>query len=96
MNNIVNDWKGHNIMNDSFADKRDGLLVNTLVWSETRNSRRFINCLVISINFVPDINRRIDKNADDNDYYNKNCEKVYWLSRLKSSASGKVLCSLQR
>ena len=27
MNNIVNDKKGHNIVNDSFAHKPDGLLV---------------------------------------------------------------------
>ena len=27
MNHIVNDKKGHNIVNDSFAHKSDGLLV---------------------------------------------------------------------
>ena len=29
MNNIINDKKGHNIVNDSFAHKPDGLLVTT-------------------------------------------------------------------
>ena len=31
MNNIVNDKKGHNIVNDSFAHKPDGLIVE-VVW----------------------------------------------------------------
>ena len=32
MNNIVTDRKGHNIVNDSFAHKPDGLLVIHYLW----------------------------------------------------------------
>ena len=32
MNNIVNDKKDHNIMNDSFAHKPGGLLANWSSW----------------------------------------------------------------
>ena len=33
MNDVVDDKKDHNIVNDSFADKPDGLLVTFRCWN---------------------------------------------------------------
>ena len=45
MNHIVNDKKGHNIVNDSFAHKPDGLLVKMSLKTGS-NVHLFVNSII--------------------------------------------------
>ena len=49
MNDIVNDKKGHNIVNDSFAHKPDGSLVSILERMECIYSNYY--CLTFNVSF---------------------------------------------
>ena len=53
MSDFVNNKKGHNIVNDSFAHKPDGLLVNASMWSDLNDVGSTLQTTMVPVHLVP-------------------------------------------